>query len=212
MNNPQEQLENLKEIRSILERSSRFISLSGLIGIVVGIIAIFGVIGAYLYLGIGVTQPGYYNLALTENGDLNRSVFIFLVSIFILVLLVSLFAASFLTIKKAKEQNEPIWDTAAKRLVINLLVPLATGGIFCIILLYHGYVALVAPTTLIFYGLGLVNASKYTISDIRNLGIWQLCIGLVSSFFLDYGLLFWALGFGLIHIVYGVILYLKYDK
>jgi hypothetical protein len=65
---------------------------------------------------------------------------------------------------------------------------------------------------LIFYGLALINASKYTYNDIRYLGISELLIGLCSTLFLGYGLFFWAAGFGLAHIVYGALMYFKYDK
>ena len=93
-----------------------------------------------------------------------------------------------------------------------MAIPLVAGGIYAIILLYHGHVALVAPATLIFYGLSLIHASKYTINDIRHLGVAELITGLVASVFPDYGLLFWAFGFGVLHVVYGLRIHHKYEK
>lgn len=93
-----------------------------------------------------------------------------------------------------------------------MMIPLFAGGIYCLVLYNHRQLALIAPATLIFYGLALVNASKYTINDIRNLGIAILVTGLVASAMVDYGLLFWAFGFGILHIVYGMTIHNKYEK
>jgi hypothetical protein len=70
----------------------------------------------------------------------------------------------------------------------------------------------VAPATLVFYGLALVNGSKYTLNDIRNIGYLEAGLGVVSMFVPGYGLWFWALGFGVLHIVYGVTMYYKYER
>jgi hypothetical protein len=212
MNKQQEQLETLREIRSLMERSSRFLSLSGLSGVIAGIAAIIGVVAAYIFLGISPDEPGYYQFATGENGKPNPAFYTFLSVDFIIVLIVSLLAASLLTMRKARKQGQPVWDALAKRLVVNMAIPLATGGIFCLMLLYHGQIALVASATLIFYGLALFNAGKYTINDIRYLGVLEIITGLAAFFAVEYGLLFWAFGFGILHIVYGIAMYLKYEK
>lgn len=206
MDKQQEQLETLKEIRSLMERSSRFISLSGLSGVIAGLAAIAGVVIAYWQLGLGFNDPGYYR-SLT-----GPATFDFLVVVFALVLIVALLAATLLSMKNAKQHSQPIWDATAKRLLINLAIPLVTGGVFCLILLYHELLPLIAPATLVFYGLALLNASKYTFTDMQNLGILQIIIGLIASVVVEYGLLFWALGFGLLHIIYGITMYYKYEK
>lgn len=106
----------------------------------------------------------------------------------IAVLIASLITGCVLTMRKARKKGQSIWDTSAKRLIINLLIPLVSGGLFCLVLLYHGLVGLVAPATLIFYGLALLNASKYTLDDIRYLGICEIGLGLISSVYVGYGL------------------------
>jgi hypothetical protein len=213
MNEQQEdQLGTLKEIRSIMERSSRFLSLSGLIGVLAGLAAITGIIAAYVYLDLSITDPGYYKLALQQNGEPNHAVYTFFIVDIVLVFLVSLLAATVLTLRKAKRQQEPVWDATAKRLLINLALPILVGATYCLILLYHGHLSFIAPATLIFYGLALLNASKYTFSDIRYLGMLQIITGLIAAVFYEYALLFWAFGFGVLHIVYGIVVYVKYDK
>ena len=75
-----------------------------------------------------------------------------------------------------------------------------------------GEYALVAPGCLVFYGLALVNASKYTLGEIRYLGYGQLVLGIVNLWNVSYGLWFGALGFGILHIIYGIWMWYKYEK
>ncbi|CAN5593504.1 hypothetical protein BH11BAC2_BH11BAC2_15400 [soil metagenome] len=205
-------LENLSEIRSLMERSSRFISLSGLSGIFAGFFALLGVVVAYRYLDLNITAAAYYKSAISENGMLNSTVLLFFFKDAVCVLMASLFTIGFLTRRNSRLKNVKIWDATAKRLLINLMLPLVAGGIFCLTLIAHGCIALIAPSTLIFYGLALLNASKYTFNDIRYLGVLEILLGLLASLFIDYGLLFWAAGFGVLHIIYGTSMYLKYEK
>ena len=65
---------------------------------------------------------------------------------------------------------------------------------------------------LIFYGLALINSSKYTFFEIRYLGIAEIVLGLIASVFVSSGLILWAAGFGLLHIIYGIIMYYKYER
>ncbi|MEO1514399.1 MAG: hypothetical protein AAFV95_05280 [Bacteroidota bacterium] len=212
MNNRNEQLETLQEIRSLMERSSRFISLSGLSGVAAGIFALIGAGFVYVYLD---TLPFehkrlYYITAQTANKwGMNYIQFFLLDAIAVLAGAISM--GIFFTTRRARRKGQTIWDSTAQRLLINLAIPLVSGGVFCLALLYHGQIGLIAPATLIFYGLSLVNASKYTLSDIRYLGFLEIILGSAAMFSPGYGLEIWAIGFGILHIVYGIIMYYKYD-
>ena len=207
MNQQQEQLATLHEIRNIMDRSSRFISLSGLSGISAGLTALAGAAVVQWYLGEhDIAYRGNYNITLTQETIL------FLLAVALVVMVVALGLASFFTIRRARRNNQHIWDSKSQRLLVNLAIPLAAGGVFCAVLLYHGLIYLIAPAMLVFYGLALINGSKYTFSDIRYLGFCELVLGLLSSFFLSYGLLSWTIGFGVLHIVYGALLYFKYER
>ena len=198
--------EDLSHIRSIMEKSSRFISLSGLSGVFVGIFAILGAV--YVFFAFEREGISYFDIY-PKFYDFNFISELILVAFVVLVF--SLTAAVFFTVRKSKRKELPIWTTSTKLLIINFSIPLVTGGIFCLGLIFHHFYAFLAPSTLIFYGLSLINASKYTYSDIRYLGICEVILGLLSSFLLGYGLVFWALGFGVLHIIYGLILYKKYQ-
>ncbi|GJM34944.1 MAG: hypothetical protein DHS20C18_39450 [Saprospiraceae bacterium] len=206
-------LDALSEIRSLMERSSRFISLSGLSGVAAGTFALIGAALIYVYFGI-VPFEGkslYYALApATSKWGMHYLTFLMVNGG--LVLISALAAGIFFTTRKARHKGQKIWGPLTQRLLINLAIPLATGGIFCLALFKHGYVGLMAPATLIFYGLSLVNASKYTLNDVRYLGISEILLGLLAMFNLGYGLEFWALGFGVLHIIYGLLMYFKYER
>lgn len=200
-------IKNLADIRSMMERSSRFISLSGLSGIFAGIAALLGAAAAYVY----TTQ----NFGNVENlGGLrtrtSEHLWFFMTDAFA-VATIALCAGIYFTTRRAKKKGQKIWDSTTKRLLLNLSIPLITGGLFCLALLDYAPI-LIAPATLIFYGLALINASKYTLDDVRYLGYFEVAIGLVASFFAGYGLFFWALGFGVMHIVYGGLMYHKYER
>lgn len=212
MNQQQEQLDAIRDIRNLMERSSRFSSLSGLAGIIVGIFAIAAIIAAYLLLGIAPFEQGYYTLLNNEPTVAGYSIFTLLAADFGFILLLSLLTGIYLSVRKARKQSLPVWDATAKRMLLNLSIPLITGGIYCLILLYQGQPALVLPATLLFYGLALLHASKYTINDIRYLGVLEVVLGLLASYFTDQGLLFWVVGFGILHIVYGIRIYFKYEQ
>lgn len=206
-------LDTLQEIRKMMERSSRFISLSGLSGIGAGLSALVGATLVYLYLGTTPFRrmPSYYVINSNyENWGIGyRSFFILIAA---LVLVFALGSGVYFTTRAAQNQQQKIWDALTKRLLINLAIPLIAGGIFCLGLLFHGLAGLIAPATLIFYGLALINASKYTLNDIRYLGISEIVLGLFGTFFLGYGLDLWAIGFGVLHIIYGVSMYYKYES
>jgi hypothetical protein len=206
MDQTKEHLENLSEIRSLMERSSRFISLSGLSGVFAGSFALLGAFAAYYYL------PGNY-FTFSDPSISMHSIdhIVFIICDALIVLTLALSTGIFFTIRQAKKKGQKIWDGTSQRLLINVAIPLVTGGLFSLSLLYWAP-ALVAPATLIFYGLSLVNGSKFTLNDVRYLGFTEIVLGLISTLYLGYGLFFWALGFGVMHIIYGVVMYFKYDK
>lgn len=193
-------LEDIKDIKDMMNKSSRFISLSGMAGVSAGILAL---IGAYLAYDIVYAEQDYLNY---RKAVLDISSLLQLLGIAIGVLLLSFGAAYYFSSRKAKTQNQPIWNRGTKLLLGNLMIPLAAGGILCLILLLKGYIGFIAPFTLIFYGLALVNASKNTLSQIKTLGILEIILGLIATHFIGYGLLFWAVGFGVLHIFYGLLI------
>lgn len=205
--NEQQHLETLTDIKRIMERSTRFMSLSGLGGIGAGISALVGA-----YFAQKIMYRGGSSFESVARGEEENLLVIRLLLIAGAVLVSALSLGFYFTWRKAQQQGLPVWDSSARKVFFNLMVPLAAGGLFILGLLYNDQLALVAPACLVFYGLALVNASKYTVTDIRYLGYVEIILGILSLFNLYNGLIFWALGFGVMHIVYGTLMWWKYER
>lgn len=201
----------LSSIRNLMERSSKFISLSGLSGVLAGIYAL---IGAFLAFQIIYGSGDFFTYREYVVDDIRTAPtgLIQLVVIALVVLVASLITGVALTIRKARQKGQRAWGSTSRQLLFNMAVPLLTGGALMLILISRGYFAVVAPASLVFYGLALINASNFTFKDVRYLGMCEVILGLIAAALPGYGLLFWAAGFGILHIVYGSIMYLKYDR
>lgn len=198
-------IKDIEQIKDIMNRSTRFISLSGLSGVSTGIIALAGDYIAYQ------TLFKHSDFQVYEAVELTGGVMGTMLAIALGTLIVSVISAIFFTRRQTKKQQLPAWDAQTKRLLINLLIPLAAGGLFALMLLLRGFVGMLPSVTLVFYGLALVNASKYSLSDIRSLGLIELVLGLLAFWLIGYGLLIWAIGFGLVQLVYGLLIQKKYS-
>lgn len=197
--------DDLAHIRSMMERSSRFLSLSGLSGIGAGVVGLVtGFIVMYLTNDYFVDYD-VYQRKVYQSDMLYR-----LIVLGASALLLAIFCGCYFTVRKSKKLGLQIWTATTKKILVQLAIPLAVGGIFVLALLQYNLYGLIAGTTLIFYGLALVNAEKYTYSDIKYLGFLEILLGCLSLFFIGKGLIFWTIGFGVLHIVYGIILYRKY--
>jgi len=205
---PIEQYEqDLASIRTMMERSAKFISLSGLSGILAGTYALIGSFSAYVLIQYPLPITAYRQESIQDT-----SVLAMLLLIALGVLATSLLTGFFLSYRKARQQGTTVWNETSKRMLINLAIPLFTGGAFMLILLFNGHYGIVAPACLLFYGLALINASSHLYEEVRYLGYSEIILGLVSALLPGYGLLFWAIGFGVLHIIYGAIMYRKYDR
>lgn len=208
-----EELKKIDEIRSLMMRSSRFISLSGLSGVIAGVAAIVGAAAAYYYLDLDHIPSQRDYVQSRGAGELwDSDVFWFCVADALLVLAVSLVAGVVLTVKKAKKEGQQILGGPARRLATSLLIPLVTGGVFCIVLIFQNLTFLIAPAMLIFYGLALVNGSHFTLNEVRYLGIAEIIIGIIAAVMVGYGLLFWTIGFGVLHVLYGIVMYVRHEQ
>lgn len=201
MKNEHNYINDLAEIRSIMDRTSKFLSLSGWAGIFAGIFALIGVYFAFTHLQF---NP---DLILYQTTDLRSLIFLG-----IIVLTASLITALGFSLRRGKIKGENIWNSTSRRMLGSMTIPLFSGGIFILIVISKDLIGLVLPLTSIFYGLALYNASKFTLVEVKWLGLIQLSLGLISSYFTEFGLLLWAMGFGFCHIVYGIYIFMKYEK
>ena len=207
MKKEQDYFRDLAEIRTMMERSSKFMSLSGWAGVLAGIYALTGAYFAYGLLdSYGLKEDTYI-------AQTNRLEDYFpLIALFILILVLALGTAVFLSHQKARKRGEKAWNTTSRRLLAHMAIPLVAGGLLILILLSKGLIFLAAPLSLIFYGIALYNASKFTFEVLKYLGLNQIMLGLAGACFPGYGLLLWAVGFGAFHIAYGTYMHYKYER
>jgi hypothetical protein len=198
---------DIASIRNIMERSSKVISLSGLSGVLAGIYAIIGASIAY-YVMYYPGSPFDYLVQPVRETEILWT----LIVIASIVLIASLATGFLLSSQKAKKHGVNLWNAAGQRMITNLFIPLVAGGLFILIMIFNGYFVLAAPGCLIFYGIGLIQGSSNTYDEIRYLGFCEIALGLIAAAYPGYGLLFWTMGFGVLHIIYGSIMYNKYDK
>jgi len=200
-------LSQLSEIKKIIEERTRFHFLSGISGILAGTYALIGAYLAYriIYFSQHIVYDDIYDLSLGFEA-------IRLIMIFGVVLILSIMTGLIFSWRKANKDQSKLWNSAALKVLYNFSIPMIIGGIFILYLFNWRFIVLIAPSSLIFYGLALINASNYTFSDVRKLGLTICILGIINLAFPGYGLLFWALGFGVAHILYGLIMYLKYER
>lgn len=203
--------EDIQAIREIMERSSKFMLLNSWAGFFAGTCALIGAAVAWF----GVLDAGalhYDEFLCSVGGSPVNSVTIGLGSVALVVLLLAGVAAFWFSYRKAQKAGQKFWTTSTRRVLAHLLIPIVSGGIFVLILVSRNQIDLVASAMLIFYGLALVNAGKFTSGEIHYLGMAEIAVGLLAGVFASFGLVFWAIGFGLLHLVYGVVMWVRYER
>jgi len=209
MKEEQKHIEALHDIKDMMNRSSRFISLSGLSGVGAGLCALAATIYIWpVWLAVREKLQTDSNFQVYPETNVQR----LLVNTGILTFLSALLLALLFTWLRSKKTNSSMWGSTAKRLMLNTAIPLIAGAFVTYRLLELELIGLIAPSCLIFYGLALLNGSKYTVSEIRWLGICEIILGLINLWFIGYGLIAWAIGFGVLHILYGALMWWKYER
>jgi hypothetical protein len=209
-------LETLQDIKRIMERSSRFISLSGWSGVSAGVCALLGAVAARermaSYLQYRKGGSGYWHRGMGYMDDSVRHLYYDLILIGGITFIAALVSAFLFTWARSRKNGVTLWDRTVQRLFWNVALPMVVGGLVILRAMDYGYYDFVAPGCLIFYGLALVNASKYTLGEIRYMGYCQLILGIINLWSPINGLYFWAAGFGVLHILYGAIMWWKYER
>jgi hypothetical protein len=201
-------LTDITAIRSMMERSSKFLALSGQAAVMAGLYALAGSLIAWKILKLhpesmvpnsGMSSPGS-----AEMGGLVMTA--------LLMLLLAAGTAILLSLRNAQKRGEKLWSPVARRLLSGMALPLISGGLLMIIFWMNGLPAYSFALSLIFYGFSMCNASRFTFPELNFLGMMLIGLGLLSACLLTYALLIWALGFGLLHIIYGLYIHFRYRQ
>jgi hypothetical protein len=202
--------DDIKTIKKIMEESSRFLSLSGLSGLFAGLSAVLG--GIIAHFGILKYKTLFSNESLLRlsPGEID-SIKFSLAADAIAVLFIALTISFFFSNRKARRKGQKIWTPVSKRFLMSLIIPLIAGAFFIIVLFIDKQWQLIVPSMLIFYGLALISAGKFTYSEVFYLGLAELVTGFIAAIFQGPAILFWVVGFGFLHIGYGLFMYRKYE-
>jgi len=209
--NTNDPIHDLKEIRKMMETSSKFLSLSGLSGISAGIIALIGSSYAWYTINIFSNKALHY-VAIDTIEVKSTELEYHLILIACLILIFAVGFGFLFTYLSAKKKQHNLFTPVSFKLAWSLGLPLVFGGLFTILLFIKGFYGIIGASTLMFYGLSLLNASKYVHPEIKYLAICQMILSLFSILFIEHSLILWAIGFGVLHIIYGTIMYIKYDR
>lgn len=194
-----EALNTLNEIRDMMAKSSKVLSLSGTSSVFVGVFAIIASYIANCILENASLAQSEKTIALLSEGALLLCICITTVFLF--------------SKKKANKNNMAFrLDQTTKQMLWHFALPLMVGGILCLALVMNAFYGLTSSMMLIFYGLALYNASSYTYSNAKFLGYANIILGLIDCATGNHAILFWALGFGVCHIIYGIFFYFKHER
>ncbi|EKD30852.1 MAG: hypothetical protein ACD_77C00468G0001 [uncultured bacterium] len=208
MKEEKDYIQDISEIRSMMERSSRFLSLSGLSGVMAGIYALAGALVAYFVFGF---NPDSVTYRMTDNAGSPANISNVIV-VALVILALALGTVVYLSRRNAGKRGEKMWSPTTRRLLANMMVPLVTGGLLIVVLVANDLTGLAAPVSMIFYGMALFTASKITLEEVKLMGIIQIVLGLAAALLIEYSLIIWALGFGMVNIVYGIYMHYKYER
>lgn len=201
--NKNQYTDDLAHIRSMMERSSRFLSLSGWAGILPGIFALAGLAMAVWFIS-QAQQFWWYGDAPASNSPLAFQ----LIATAMIVLGLSIFSSWYTCMRKARNENQATWTPAIRNMLLHFAIPLAAGAIILGWIYLKAEWGLLAPVMLSFYGLALVQVSQFTLRSVFWLGIIEITLSIPSGI-PGWGIPMLAIGFGVAHIVYGIMMFNK---
>ncbi len=195
--------DDLAHIRSMMERSSRFLSLSGWAGIIPGLLALAGLATAGWFIDLA-RLTGDLDAGITIKSPLVLQ----LSTIAIAVLVLSIFSSWYTCIREARLGKQATWSPAIRNMIIHLAIPLMAGAIIVGWIYDKGQWELLSPVLLSFYGLALVLVSQFTLRSVFWLGLFEIALSIPAGV-TGWDLPVLAVGFGFAHIVYGMMMFNK---
>ena len=181
-----------------MQQNSSYFSLSGLSGILVGI---YGLLTVYMVhmltstYGDGFDGSSQLPIALLEIGILVLAV---------VMILVALITLRIRAKRSAKKHNEKLWSPFSKKLRFHTLILLLLFIVILAVVANKGYYSIITPLMLLLYGIFLLNLSRL-VGRLRYLAFAELILATIAYFIYDKELLFLGLGFGIFHIIYGIV-------
>ena len=178
--------ENLRVIRALMERSTKFSTFSGLSGVCAGMASIIGCIITRLY----IPDPGAFPVQF--------------LALWSTVIVIAVGADYLLMKRRAAQVGKRVLSRLGKQMVIASVPGLGTGAIVTFYLLQHHLLGSVYPFWMLAYGLAVSATGLFSQREVSLLGVAFLIAGAACLFATGIGLPMMAVTFGGFHIVYGL--------
>lgn len=209
----QEIKETLSDIRNMMERSQKVMFLNGTSGVLV---SVWALLGAVMVSGIlyGSVWPLWGSTALPLR-EINSERFIWATFFFGCTFIASCITVWLMSKHRAERKGlEFKLDAGAKQLLRTFFTVMIIGGLFCLTPFGNGHWELVPGYMLAFYGLALVVISPmaFRISIIKYFGFIQITVGLAALILPQYGMMFWTIGFCILHFIWGIWFHFVFDR
>jgi hypothetical protein len=181
-------MDNLRYIRETMERSQSFTAVSGVGGVLMGLIAL----GATFLAVRSETTEAW-------------------VTVWMSAAVLSLGIALVAMTMKARAAGGSLLVGAGRKFAWNLTPPLLVGGLLTVAMTQMGAATLLPGVWLLLYGTGVVTGGAFSVRVVPLMGLAFMLVGAAALFApAAWGNLFMAGGFGLLHIVFGIVIWRKH--
>jgi len=180
--------DNLRYIRSAMERAGAFTAVPGVGGLVLGCTA----------LAVAVLARGLANTRIWLAAWLGEA---------ILACLIGVGAAA----HKSHKAGMPLLSGPGRKFLLGFAPPLLAGALLTLTLFREGLPGLLPGVWLLLYGAGVLCGGAASVKVIPVMGICFMAVGAAALFApAAWGNLFLAAGFGGLHILFGTLITVKY--
>jgi hypothetical protein len=195
----EEARENLRVIRQTMERSTKYSTLSGLSGVLIGLAAIAGVLATNWLTGDAPPGASVYR----------HPSALALVWVSVLVMAVAIdFACNK---RRAARVGKHVVSPLGAHIVLAALPAFLAGGVLTLFFYQHALLYYVWGVWMLSYGLAISAVGLFSVKPVLALGAAFVLAGAVTLLLpLPYHLYMMALTFGGFHIGYGVVMARKH--
>ncbi len=180
--------ENLRVIRQLMERSTKYSTFSGFSGILAGAASITGCL---VTRSLSQTDPAAFRVA-------------FLVT-WSLVILFAIGADYLLTKRRAARVGKRVLSRLGKQMFLASAPGLGTGALLTLYFLRHNLLGDIYPVWMLCYGIAVCAVGLFSQREVSYLGAAFLLAGAATLLFCPtFGLPMMAVTFGAFHILYGI--------
>jgi hypothetical protein len=179
--------DHLRYIRETMENAAEFTAVPGWGGLAMGISAL-----AAAYLASRLA-PG-------------RWLAVWLIEVFVAVCIAAPAAAT-----KARRANSSLFTGPGRKFVLSFAPPIIVGGLLTLSAWHSGSLGSLPGVWLLLYGTAVVTGGAFSVRAVPIMGMCLMSLGAAALFApANWGNLFMAAGFGLVQMVFGIWIALRY--